>query len=104
MKLQSPRSHSHHRANAETKDIAEAGTGARARLRAWLGLFLIAVTAATAAESGQPAALPFASEIAAFEAADRTNPPPTGAILFIGSSSIRLWKTLAADFPEHRVI
>ena len=38
-------------------------------------------------------------EIAAFEAADRVKAPPTGGILFIGSSSIRLWKTLAEDFP-----
>lgn len=44
------------------------------------------------------------AEIAAFEAADRTNPPPQGAVLFLGSSSIRLWKTLAQDFPGHRVI
>ncbi len=50
------------------------------------------------------AALPFAKEIEAFEAGDKTNPPPTGAILFIGSSSIRLWTTLAKDFPQHRVI
>ena len=43
-------------------------------------------------------------DIAAFEAQDRTNPPPIGAILFIGSSSIRLWKTLAEDLPDHKVI
>jgi lysophospholipase L1-like esterase len=43
-------------------------------------------------------------EIQAFEAADRKAPPPRGAVLFIGSSTIRLWKTLAQDFPEHRVI
>jgi lysophospholipase L1-like esterase len=43
-------------------------------------------------------------EIAAYEQMDRTNPPPRGALLFIGSSTIRLWKTLAQDFPEHRVI
>jgi len=42
--------------------------------------------------------------IAAFETQDRTNPPPKGAILFIGSSSIRLWKTLAEDLPDHEVI
>ena len=42
--------------------------------------------------------------IAAFEATDRVNPPPQGAILFIGSSTIVRWKTLARDFPEHRVI
>jgi lysophospholipase L1-like esterase len=44
------------------------------------------------------------TEILAFEASDRTNPPPKRAVLFIGSSSIRLWKTLAQDFPKHRVI
>jgi lysophospholipase L1-like esterase len=43
-------------------------------------------------------------EIAAFEARDRENPPPRGGILFIGSSSIRLWKTLEADFPRHKII
>src|SRR5687768_1218909 len=43
-------------------------------------------------------------DIAAFEAQDRTNPPPKNAVLFIGSSSIRLWKTLAEDFPELKVI
>jgi len=44
------------------------------------------------------------TEIKSFEASDQTNPPPKGAILFIGSSSFRLWKTLARDFPGHRVI
>ena len=43
-------------------------------------------------------------EVAAYEAADRQKPPPKGGILFIGSSTIRLWKTLADDFPDHRVI
>jgi lysophospholipase L1-like esterase len=43
-------------------------------------------------------------DIAAFEAADRANPPAPGAVLFIGSSSIHAWKTLATDFPEVRTI
>jgi lysophospholipase L1-like esterase len=43
-------------------------------------------------------------EVAVYEAADRANPPPKGAVLFIGSSTIRLWKTLADDFPDHKVI
>lgn len=41
----------------------------------------------------------FEKEIRAFEAADRTNPPPRGATLFVGSSSIRLWTNLAEAFP-----
>src|SRR5439155_16537329 len=44
------------------------------------------------------------SEIAAFEATDRTNPPPKAPVVFVGSSSIRLWKTLAQDFPKHHVL
>ncbi len=43
-------------------------------------------------------------EIAAFEASDKTNMPPKGAILFVGSSSIRKWTTLAKDFPGKQVI
>jgi len=43
-------------------------------------------------------------EIAAFEASDRTNPPPANGIVFVGSSSIRLWKTLATDFPGLPVV
>jgi lysophospholipase L1-like esterase len=43
-------------------------------------------------------------EIAAFEQSDRTNPPPQNALLFTGSSTIRLWNTLAEDLPAHKVI
>src|SRR5215471_5281813 len=43
-------------------------------------------------------------DIARFEQMDRTNPPPKGALLFIGSSTIGRWKTLAQDFPDHKVI
>ena len=43
-------------------------------------------------------------EIAAYESSDRTNPPPKNAWLFIGSSTVRLWKSLAQDFPQHQVI
>lgn len=42
-------------------------------------------------------------EIAAFETADKTNPPPQNAILFIGSSSIRMWPDLQQAFPMHKV-
>jgi lysophospholipase L1-like esterase len=35
---------------------------------------------------------------------DQTNPPPRGAVLFVGSSSIRRWRTLAEDFPGIPVI
>ncbi len=47
---------------------------------------------------------PFASEIAAFEAADKKSPPPPGGVVFVGSSSIRFWTTLSQDFPDLPVI
>jgi lysophospholipase L1-like esterase len=43
-------------------------------------------------------------EIAAFEASDRTNPPPKHGLLFTGSSTIRKWTTLAKDYPNQPVI
>ena len=43
-------------------------------------------------------------EIAAYEQSAQTNPPPKHALLFIGSSTILRWKTLAQDFPGKRVI
>ncbi|HVI54050.1 MAG TPA: SGNH/GDSL hydrolase family protein [Luteibacter sp.] len=44
------------------------------------------------------------ADIQAFEASDKSQPPPANAVLFIGSSSIRFWKTLGTDFPGYRVI
>ncbi|MDX2119341.1 MAG: GDSL-type esterase/lipase family protein [Planctomycetota bacterium] len=43
-------------------------------------------------------------EIRAFEAADRASPPAPGQILFIGSSSFRLWKTLPIDMAPLPII
>ncbi len=37
--------------------------------------------------------------IVAFEERDRETPPPPGAMLFTGSSTIVKWETLAEDFP-----
>ncbi len=44
------------------------------------------------------------TEVRTYELSDATNPPPKGAVLFVGSSGIRLWKTLARDFPNTAVI
>ncbi len=67
-----------------------------------LHLLLVLLTAASLCAQQKTNA--FEKEILAFEASDKTNPPPKHAALFIGSSSIRLWKTLAQDLPEYRVI
>jgi lysophospholipase L1-like esterase len=43
-------------------------------------------------------------DIAAYESQDRTAPPPQDGIVFIGSSTIRRWTTLAEDFPGLKVV
>jgi lysophospholipase L1-like esterase len=47
---------------------------------------------------------PFWQEIQNFKVQDKLNPPPQHAILFVGSSSIRMWKSLDDDFPDHTVL
>jgi lysophospholipase L1-like esterase len=46
----------------------------------------------------------FWPEIKAFKTADSLHAPPQNAILFVGSSSIRMWKNLESDFQGHTVI
>jgi lysophospholipase L1-like esterase len=73
---------------------------------------LLLMSAATRVLSGQdrgvrnPAEDPtrFEPEIRAFEAADRTSPPLRGGVVFVGSSSIKNWSDVAADFPEVPVL
>ena len=48
--------------------------------------------------------VPFARDIAAFIAADRKNPPASGQILFVGSSSFTKWTDVASYFPKHRIL
>ncbi len=55
-------------------------------------------------EEAKPKPLPFEEQILAFEAADAKNRPAEGGVLFLGSSSIRLWTTLDDDFPGVAVI
>ena len=65
---------------------------------------IVLLTLLSAAVFAQTKTNAFEKDIRAFEAGDKTNPPPKHAVLFIGSSSIRMWKTLAQDFPDRRVI
>jgi hypothetical protein len=41
-------------------------------------------------------------DIPAYEQADRTSPPPKGGLLFIGSSTIRLWRLWQVIFLSTR--
>ena len=66
----------------------------------YLGLLGFALSLASVSVAfAQDAADPWQKEIAALVAGDAANPPPQHAVLFVGSSSIRLWTTLAQDFP-----
>ena len=47
---------------------------------------------------------PFEPEIRAFELADSAHPPSDGGVVFVGSSSIKNWTEVAADFPGMPVI
>ena len=83
-------------------------------VKAWLfGLFASLLLAGCASQPAQVAAprvpeqvsnAEWAADMARFAAEDAAHPPPRGAVLFVGSSSIRLWKTLAEDFPGVAVI
>jgi len=86
------------------------GTMHRHLRTVWIALLLTSLgSAAMTARAGQSPHAPhdfsqWEKDIAAFEAADRTNPPPKDAILFVGSSTIVRWATLQEDFPKQRVI
>ncbi len=71
-----------------------------------LGAFLAAcaTVGSDPVQTPPPSAPGFASAIADFEAADKTAMPPICATLFVGSSSIRFWRTLKEDFPDRTVI
>jgi lysophospholipase L1-like esterase len=78
---------------------------AASSLLALIALLLLA--APSLADDPKPAdADPFAKwepSIAQFEEADAKSPPPKGAVLFVGSSSIRLWD-VAKSFPQLETI
>ncbi|MBM4155861.1 MAG: hypothetical protein FJ221_12660 [Lentisphaerae bacterium] len=71
-----------------------------------LGIAGLIASAWAAAAADAPAATTnrFDAEIRAMARRDATNPPPAEPVVFAGSSSIRLWKTLAADFPGRPVV
>ena len=46
----------------------------------------------------------YESAVAAFEAQDKTTPPPASPIVFIGSSSIKRWPDLTEAFPGKPVL
>ncbi|MGE0430144.1 SGNH/GDSL hydrolase family protein [Hydrogenophaga sp.] len=73
--------------------------------RAWLAAGLTACLAPLArAQAGTPAQQRWKAELDAFAAADRQKMPTPGGVLFVGSSSIRLWNGLETAFPDQPVV
>ncbi len=72
------------------------------RLLLWVlfGLTFIAEPKAALADQS----LRYAKEITAFETADKLNPPPKGAVLLSGASTIRMWSNAAEAFAPYPVI
>jgi lysophospholipase L1-like esterase len=69
--------------------------------RSFIGTFALfsLFAGCTRAQVAAELKTPFEPEILAFETADRATPPPVGGVVFVGSSSFRMWKNAAADFP-----
>jgi lysophospholipase L1-like esterase len=61
----------------------------------------LALCCATDAWAQQPD--PWERQLTAFDAADKTTPPPAGEVLFVGSSSIEGWD-LSRYFPDLKTI
>ena len=75
-----------------------------ALLSAIVALLNPTTTLAQATDTNRAHHVQYEPAIRAFEARDKTNPPPKDAVLFIGSSSIRLWTNAPAQFSEHTII
>ena len=74
------------------------------RLRSLLTLCALAVQLLTLTACFRPDPERFDAEIRAWEEQDRESPPPRGAIVFVGSSSIQIWDSLALDMAPLTVI
>lgn len=79
----------------QTKAMGRATRTRRSLLQA--GLALGAATPTLAAPR-------FADQLDAFAAADRRGPSPAGALLFVGSSTVRYWPDLARAFAPLPVV
>lgn len=75
----------------------------RLRLTA-LAVALVAATPLAIFAAEPIASADWSSDMATFAAQDASSPSAPGCVLFVGSSSIRLWKTLKDDFPGVPVV
>lgn len=59
---------------------------------------------AAVAPPATPDAGRWEEEVARYEATARETPPADGAVVLLGASNIRMWETLATDFPGLAVV
>ncbi|HEY1327643.1 MAG TPA: SGNH/GDSL hydrolase family protein [Casimicrobiaceae bacterium] len=80
-----------------------------ARIAAFVAILIMAPLGAAQDVAGvgtlsPPPASPWDDAFASFAAADTASPPPDGGVVFVGSSSIRLWKDLEHTFQAQPVV
>lgn len=91
------------------KQLSKASTASPAAAPAAASTSSVATPAAAGARVAPVAAegpppTRWEEELAAFADRDRTSPPETGGVVLLGSSNIRMWTTLADDFPGMNVL
>lgn len=74
-----------------------------------LALLLTACAGLAAPADGEAALDPvsspaWAQDMVRFDAQDASRPPPARPVVFTGSSSVRMWQSLASDFPGRPVL
>lgn len=74
------------------------------KFRAWIMAWMMGILFGARAAESVPREQKFDREIEAMLSADATNAPLAGGIVFTGSSSIRVWKTLTHDMEGLRVV
>jgi len=69
-----------------------------------LSLALLAFLNYSSLAQTQTQHAPFWKEIQEFKKQDSISAPPQNAILFVGSSSFRIWNSIHQDFPGYKII
>jgi 2-keto-4-pentenoate hydratase/acetyl esterase/lipase/lysophospholipase L1-like esterase len=67
-------------------------------------LLVIAATLSLPLAAAEPPENRFEKQVLAYEAADRANPPPQGAIMLAGDSQFFRWKTVEEDLSGYTVV
>jgi lysophospholipase L1-like esterase len=67
-------------------------------------LFLSVLALALSMSGAEPQENRFEKQVLAYEAADKSNPPPQGAILLAGDSQFFRWQTVQEDLAGYTVV